>query len=180
MNARFAHIALAFIIALVLPALLMAFSWNSYQYELYQAGKGTFEQYLNLLQVRFLFVYQIGLFLALIVGVPVFYFLRKRLPFEFVTVCIIAGFIAILPNLLIEFFWQISNLFDDSSTFSYQQGGCTIIEDNRRTLCGWIEFLLNDIGMVALHGMIGGVVFWLILTREYLYKIKIHFPSGKP
>ena len=156
---RFYHLIVAFLLALLIPALWAAVEWNSYQFHLYQTGKGTFEAYFNMLQRRFKFLYIVGLFLAGTFGIPAFYILRKFLPFKFSVVCLVAAIIAVLPNAVIEI------LQAPGDGGGYTIGQCKIIENGRRTLCGWQHFWIDNILMVALQGALAGAVFWLVLVK---------------
>ncbi len=170
LTARFSHIISAIFIAITIPTLLMAIDWNSQKFELYLAGKSTFSSYYLLLMRRFFFLFGISYLLALFLALPLFYILRRYLAFKLLTVCLIAAFIAILPNLIIEIRFHLNNLYDDTSTFSSTWGSCKTIVNNQRTFCGWQHFLYHNIFIVGLHGAIAGIVFWFLMRLNYFYK----------
>ena len=170
LTARFMHVVAAFLISLFLPALFTAIEWNSYEFELYTSGERTFSQYFLMLKSRFLFIYIIGCIMVIIFGIPAFYILRIFFAFKILTVCLVAAFIAILPNLLIEINAHFSNLFDANDTSQATFGKCEAIINGQRTFCGWQHFLYHNIFIVGLHGAIAGMVFWLLMRLNYFYK----------
>lgn len=156
---RFTKVLTAFLLAIILPAIWASFEWNSHIFSLYWDGKRALSEALGTFIFRFGFLYIIGVILATFLGMPLFYALRKILPFRLPLVCLIAALIAVFPNIFIEFLSMNS-----SSEGHYSIGDCTIIENGVRTACGWKHFWINNVGLVALKGALAGLVFWFILN----------------
>ena len=158
---KFRYVILTFIISVSFPALLMAIEGNEYYFKKYLSGNYSLELYLRTLGIKFLFIYFIGCLLALIFGVPVFYTLRSCVNFNPLNVFLVAASIAILPNVIIE----ILSSSDGVGTYYVGKNDCTIIENGKRTLCGWKHFWLNNIFLVALRGASAGIIFWYIIRK---------------
>lgn len=152
-NIKFRYVIVAFLISVLFPVLLMANAWNGHYLDGYRAGDYSFGLYLKTLWDKFLLMYVPSIFIALIIGIPLFYALRNYLKFNPLTVCLVAAFIAIIPNTLIEILSSHENI-----TF-YTIGDCTTIENGKRTSCGWMHFWVVNILFVALRGAFAGFVF---------------------
>jgi len=159
----FLRLAAGLCIAVIIPALVMAMNWNSGLLHGMMSGKTPISDYFSMLWGRFVFVYVVGAILALLFGIPAFYTLKRLLPFKLWIICLVGAIVAIIPNVFIEVF-----LSSEPGSQSYAfANGCVIIEDGRRTACGWHNFIINNISMVALYGAAGGAVFWLYLKKHF-------------
>ena len=106
---------------------------------------------------RFFSIAILGLmFLAypceLLIAVPAFVYLRKRLRPTLLNCAGVGLVVAVLP-------WLVLTLV--STTGSEFAGGHFMVEDGRRTVWGWLN-LLSGLGEMAAMGAITGAVFWFV------------------
>ena len=91
---------------------------------------------------------------VLLLGIPAYFLLRKRLKPTCVNCALVGGVIAASPWLLLTGFPTA----DQSSV-----GGRATIIDGYTTSYGWL-LNLQFVGAIAVFGVIAGGVFWLIAT----------------
>lgn len=156
---EFLIICLAFALAIVLPALMVSIDWNISEFQNYRSGKTTFGGYVSYIWIRFLFTYQIGLAFCIVLGLPLFYLLRRFVRFNLRNVCLTATIIPVIPNVIME----IISLLKGPRAFSYTAGYCQTIKDGVRTACGWTHFAIHNMGIPALLGLLAGVVFYYLV-----------------
>jgi len=103
------------------------------------------------------FYYFLGALLpALVFGVPAFMLLRKLLRLSAVNCVLVGAIVAALP-------WFLLGLLAGGGEAS--TGGRATITDGHYTAFGWLEFGAF-LGMMALAGAVGGMIFWLIAAAR--------------
>jgi hypothetical protein len=88
---------------------------------------------------------------AIVLGVPAYFLLRRRLRPRLVTLVLASGIIAAAPWALLSFFSQA-----DQATV----GNCVAVVDGKTTWCGFLHTLLW-LGQIFAYGAFGGLVFWI-------------------
>ena len=140
-------VALAFIVAPLVVAVAFAFSA--------QAGTEP-EAWLQRAINTLLLILMFGAYPpTLLVGVPVYVFLRRRVrPTAFN--CALAGlFVAGLPTLVLAL------IPSPAGSYSYGQNMQAFIVNGQRTALGWLSEL-EHFGVMCALGAVTGLVFWLV------------------
>jgi hypothetical protein len=89
---------------------------------------------------------------AVIIGLPTFLALKRRVKPTAFNCALVGAFVASLP-------WLALGLLG-TADYSYDDGHITAIH-GQKTLWGWI-YLAELVGQIALIGLLGGLVFWLV------------------
>ena len=95
---------------------------------------------------------------ALLLGVPAYLLLRRRVRPSAVAVAIVGGLVAALPWLALGLLRLVSSNPDPAWV-----GNCQTVLDGERTWCGYLEILKGTAQVTALGfglGLIGGLTFW--------------------
>jgi hypothetical protein len=100
-----------------------------------------------------------GVVPALIVGIIIYLWLRKKFRLSLFKGMIFGGLAANTQTLLFEIFGP------RNESFQYTIGQKQIIKDGYRTFDGWINFAQGCF-YTFLLGALGGIVFWLIVRRK--------------
>jgi hypothetical protein len=100
-----------------------------------------------------------GVIPALLVGIIIYFWFRKKLRQTLLKAMLFGGLAANTQTLLFEIFGP------RNESFQYTIGQKQIIKDGFRTFDGWINFAQGCF-YTFLLGALGGVVFWLIVSRK--------------
>ena len=137
------RVALAFVTAPSMAALLMAIAMPAYD---------GMESNLERIWLTAKIYALVGAYpTALLLGIPAYFLLRKRLKPTWVNCALVGGAVAALPWLLLT----ALPTADHSSV-----GGRATIIDGHTTSYGWLVNL-QSVGTIAVFGAIAGGVFWL-------------------
>jgi len=138
------RVTLAFIAAPSLAAFAIACLWTGYG--------GLPDWWERIYRSTFLYLL-FGLPQALLFGVPAYLLLRNRVRATLLNCSLAGATIASLP-------WLALNLLVRGPDYAFS-GGHITDQNGHKTLAGWLD-LATGIGWLALAGLFGGLVFWLV------------------
>ncbi len=139
----------AFLIAPLIPAILSA---------AYTSGYDVGEFFVSLYLICLVGAYPP----AILIGLPIYFLLRKNVRPTLISVVMIGASIAVLPWLILEFFGPRSDRFEFN--------GVILIENGKHTVAGWNSVLRAWTKSVML-GAIGGAVFYCMIAPSHRRKM---------
>jgi hypothetical protein len=89
---------------------------------------------------------------TVLLGLPAYFLLRRRLSPKLVTVALVGGLIAAAP-------WPVLMLLSPNPHDAWI-GSCQTVMDGRTTWCGYLEGM-KFVALVFCLGVIGGITFWI-------------------
>jgi len=98
---------------------------------------------------------------AVTIGLPLYFVLRKRARPTALNCAVAGGFVAALPWLLLSIITP-----DEAST-----GDVVTVHNHLRTTAGWLE-LLQFVGGISILGAVAGLVFWCAVSLGRLATAK--------